>query len=81
MKIIGSLFLGALICSCSTADQHNFCGKGSEYTNQLEELTGKKAVVWGSDFSWCAEGETAPRFQHCGHLNSWISPWKRPAIN
>ena len=25
--------------------QHNFCGKGSEYTDQLEKLTGKKAVI------------------------------------
>ena len=49
--------------------QHNYCGKGSEYTNQLEKLTGRKAVVWGSDFSWCAEGDSAYRFQHCGPLN------------
>lgn len=49
--------------------QHNFCGKGSVYTDQLEELTGKRAVIWGSDFSWCAEGESARRFQHCGPLN------------
>lgn len=49
--------------------QHNFCGKGSVYTDQLEKLTGKRAVIWGSDFSWCAEGESAPRFQHCGPLN------------
>jgi len=49
--------------------QHNFCGKDSAYTDQLEKLTGKKAVIWGSDFSWCAEGESAPGYQHCGPLN------------
>ena len=49
--------------------QHNFCGKGSEYTDQLEKLTGKKAVIWGSDFSFCVEGEDAMRFQHCGPAN------------
>jgi mannan endo-1,4-beta-mannosidase len=49
--------------------QHNFCGKGSEYTDQLEEMTGKKAIIWGSDFSFCVEGEDAMRYQHCGPVN------------
>ena len=49
--------------------QHNFAGKGSDYSDQLEEMTGKKAVVWGSDFSFCIEGEDAMRFQHCGPAN------------
>ncbi len=48
---------------------HNFCGKGSEYSDQLETLTGKKAIVWGSDFSFCVEGDNAMRFQHCGPAN------------
>ena len=48
---------------------HNFCGKGSEYTDQLEQLTGKKAIVWGSDFSFCVEGDNAMRYQHCGPAN------------
>ena len=51
------------------AGQHEYCGKGSVYTDQLEEMTGKRAVILGSDFSWCAEGESANRFQHCGPLN------------
>jgi mannan endo-1,4-beta-mannosidase len=49
--------------------QHNFCGKGSEYSDQLEKLTGKKAIIWGSDFSFCVEGEDAMRYQHCGPAN------------
>jgi mannan endo-1,4-beta-mannosidase len=49
--------------------QHNFCGKGSEYTDQLEALTGKRAIIWGSDFSFCVEGEDAMRYQHCGPVN------------
>ncbi|MFH0759491.1 MAG: glycosyl hydrolase [Bacteroidota bacterium] len=56
--------------------QHNFVGKGSDYTNQLEELTGKKAIVWGSDFSFCVEGENAMRFQHCGPANLPAFPWE-----
>jgi mannan endo-1,4-beta-mannosidase len=48
---------------------HNFCGKGSDYSNQLEQLTGKKAIVWGSDFSFCIQGDEAMQFQHCGPAN------------
>ncbi len=55
--------------SYTLSGQHNFCGKGSEYTDQLEALTGKKAVIWGSDFSFCVEGEDAMSFQHCGPAN------------
>jgi mannan endo-1,4-beta-mannosidase len=57
--------------------QHNFVGKGSDYTDQLEEITGKRAIVWGSDFSFCVEGENAMRFQHCGPANLPAIPWER----
>jgi mannan endo-1,4-beta-mannosidase len=61
--------------------QHNFAGKGSEYSEQLEELTGRKAVVWGSDFSFCVEGEDAMQFQHCGPANlPAIAPGKFRAV-
>lgn len=49
--------------------QHEYCGKGSVYSNQLKQLTGKKAVIWGSDFSWCLLGDSAKNYQHCGPLN------------
>ena len=57
--------------------QHNFVGKGSDYSEQLEEITGKKAIIWGSDFSFCVEGEDALRFQHCGPANLPAIPWER----
>ncbi len=57
--------------------QHNFVGKGSDYSDQLEEITGKKALVWGSDFSFCVEGENAMRFQHCGPANLPAIPWEK----
>ncbi len=60
---------------------HNFCGKGSEYSDQLEQVSGKKAIIWGSDFSFCVEGDNAMRFQHCGPANlPAISqePYKQP---
>ncbi|EDY82017.1 Glycosyl hydrolase family 26 [Verrucomicrobiia bacterium DG1235] len=49
--------------------QHNFVGKGSEYTEQLEALTGKSPVVWGADFSFTAKGDKAMEFQHAGPAN------------
>ncbi len=57
--------------------QHNFVGKGSDYSEQLEKITGKKAIIWGSDFSFCVEGEDAMRFQHCGPANLPAIPWER----
>ena len=58
--------------------QHNFVGKGSDYSDKLEEITGKKAIVWGSDFSFCVEGDNALRFQHCGPANLPAIPWEKP---
>ncbi len=49
--------------------QHNFIGKGSEFTLQLETLTGKSPVVWGSDFSFSVIGENSMDFQHAGPAN------------
>jgi mannan endo-1,4-beta-mannosidase len=57
--------------------QHNFCGKGSEYSDQLELLSGKKAIIWGSDFSFCVEGEDAMGYQHCGPVNLPPISWER----
>ena len=57
--------------------QHNFLGKGSDYSEQLEEITGKKAIIWGSDFSFCVEGEDAMQYQHCGPANLPAIPWER----
>ncbi|MBN1820869.1 MAG: hypothetical protein JW833_09130 [Prolixibacteraceae bacterium] len=48
---------------------HNFCGKGAEYTYQLEELTKLIPIVWGSDFSFCVEGDNSMNYQHCGPAN------------
>lgn len=49
--------------------QHNFCGKGSEFTEQLEALLGKSPVVWGADFSFTVKGDNAMQFQHAGPAN------------
>lgn len=57
--------------------QHNFVGKGSDYTIQLEKLTGKKAIVWGSDFGFKAKGDDAGAYQHCGPANLPPFPWEQ----
>ncbi len=49
--------------------QHNFCGKGSAFTEQLEALIGKTPAVWGSDFSFTIKGDDAMHFQHAGPAN------------
>jgi len=51
------------------AGQHNFVGKGSEFTVQVEAMTGKTPVVWGSDFSFSVKGDDAMHFQHAGPAN------------
>ena len=32
--------------------QHNFISFGSKYMDEVESITGKRPVIWGSDFSW-----------------------------
>lgn len=49
--------------------QHNFISTGSKYTDLIKEKTGRYPAVWGSDFSFCYEGDEPIRFQHCGPLN------------
>jgi mannan endo-1,4-beta-mannosidase len=71
------LFLQELPGAFILSGQHNFVGKGSEYSHQLEKLTGKKAVVWGSDFSFKVKGEDATRYQHAGPANLPLYPWEQ----
>jgi mannan endo-1,4-beta-mannosidase len=49
--------------------QHNYINTGSKYTEEVKRITGKYPVVWGSDFSFCVEGDNYYSFQHCGPLN------------
>ena len=51
------------------AGQHNYISTGSKYTRLMEEMTGRSPVVWGSDFSFCYQGDHPQSFQHCGPLN------------
>ena len=49
--------------------QHNFISTGSKYSDLIKESTGRYPIVWGSDFSFCYEGDEPIRFLHCGPLN------------
>ncbi len=49
--------------------QHNYISSGSRFTEKVHEITGKYPVIWGSDFSFCAEGDNVGKYQHCGPLN------------
>ena len=49
--------------------QHNFCGKDSAFTEQVEALVGKTPAIWGSDFSFTIQGDDAMHFQHAGPAN------------
>jgi mannan endo-1,4-beta-mannosidase len=49
--------------------QHNFIVAGSKYSDLIKENTGKYPIVWGSDFSFCYEGNEPVLYQHCGPIN------------
>jgi mannan endo-1,4-beta-mannosidase len=69
-------FLQDIQGNYTLSGMHNFLNNGSTYSNDLAAMTGKKPVVWGTDFSFCVQGEDALRFQHCGPANLPAISWK-----
>jgi mannan endo-1,4-beta-mannosidase len=51
------------------AGQHNYISTESIQSERAKEFTGKYPVIWGSDFSFCYEGEKPQNYQHCGPIN------------
>jgi mannan endo-1,4-beta-mannosidase len=51
------------------AGQHNYISTESIQSESAKTFTGKYPIVWGSDFSFCYEGEEPKKFQHCGPIN------------
>lgn len=49
--------------------QHNYISTGSKYTDEVERATGKRPLVWGSDFSFLLGASTIGQQYHCGPLN------------
>ena len=62
-------FLNEIKGKYTLSGEHNFVSTGSKYNNLVFEITGRYPVIWGSDFSFCAVGDNAPNFQHCGPMN------------
>lgn len=62
-------FLNQIMGRHILSGQHNFISTGSKYTDIIYNLTGKYPLVWGSDLSFCYQGNEAQRYHHCGPLN------------
>ena len=72
-------FLYAIQGKHTLSGQHNFIMSGSRFTEKVHELTGKRPLLWGSDFSFAYKGEEPFKFQHCGPLNL-TEPGTKPAF-
>src|SRR4030042_5939143 len=51
------------------AGQHNYISTGSIQTERAKDFTGRYPIIWGSDFSFCYQGDEPQNFQHCGPIN------------
>ncbi len=52
------------------AGQHNFIANPTEYDDTVKKITSREPAVWGCDFSFSVEGESAGKYHHCGPLNT-----------
>ncbi len=59
--------------------QHNFASGITKYDDEVFSMTGRRPVVWGSDFSFEDVGEGFQRYQHAGPLNISV-PFERPCV-
>lgn len=62
-------FLYSINGKYTLTGQHNFASSGSRYDEVVHQITGKSPVVWGCDFSFNVQGDSAKNFHHCGPLN------------
>ena len=60
--------------------QHNFVSDLKRYDDIVFNMTGKYPVVWGSDFSFNALGDSIRNYQHCGPMNLTV-PYDRCEVN
>jgi mannan endo-1,4-beta-mannosidase len=49
--------------------QHNYINAGARYTDRVEEITGRRPILWGSDFSFAVAGDNPRGHYHCGTIN------------
>ncbi|MBK5722196.1 glycosyl hydrolase family 26 [Dysgonomonas sp. Marseille-P4677] len=62
-------FLYSIQGKYTLTGQHNFVSNMERYDSIVHNITGKYPVVWGSDFSFMAQGDNINQFQHCGPMN------------
>ena len=62
-------FLLAIQGKYTLSGQHNYITAGNLWTERVYESAQKVPAVWGSDFSFCYDGNEPHKIQHCGPLN------------
>jgi mannan endo-1,4-beta-mannosidase len=67
-------FLYSIKGEYTLAGQHNFISGLERYDSVVYAMTGKRPVIWGSDFSFNALGDNQRDFLHCGPMNL-NTPW------
>ena len=72
-------FLYSISGSYTLSGEHNFASDLARYDDEVYAITGKRPVVWGSDFSFNDVGEGFERYQHAGPLNISV-PFEHPCV-
>ena len=62
-------FLHSIRGKYTLAGQHNYISAPGKYDSVVYAITGKRPVVWGSDFSFNVLGDDIESFHHCGPMN------------
>ena len=73
-------FLYSISGQYTLSGQHNFASDLARYDDEVYEMTGKRPIVWGSDFSFNDIGEGFERYQHAGPLTITV-PFDRPCVH
>ncbi len=73
-------FLYSIQGKYTLTGQHNFVSGLDRYDDIVFEMTGKHPVVWGSDFSFNAQGDNIRSYHHCGPMNL-TTPWGDCKVN
>jgi len=73
-------FLYSIQGEYTLTGQHNFVSNLNRYDSIVHAMTGKYPIVWGSDFSFMAQGDSVRNYQHCGPMNLTV-PFDSCAYN
>jgi mannan endo-1,4-beta-mannosidase len=62
-------FLRSLAGRYTLSGQHNYIGVGAKYLDVVERMTGRRPLIWGSDFAFEVESDGIGKHYHCGPAN------------